>query len=263
MQGILCHPEYLSNNKIPVWNYLVITVLFFSTNLCNNMALSFDVDMPTMVIIRSGTLVANMIVSIIALRRTYTPSKFISVATITIGVILSTVATASVKSADERTPDLSRWTIGMSMLLYGLFGSATTGVFQEKLFEKFGKHPGEAVFYINLLGVVGFLPKYQSIAGSIAEFTESPALFGIPSLWLYCGLNIVMQNICLHSVYFLLSEWTSLAVTLVTTVRKFVSLVLSVVLFGNVFTTQHGIAAALVFLGTAIYSNIIKIPGIR
>ena len=228
------------------------------------MALSFDVDMPTMVIIRSGSLVANMLVSIIAFRRHYPPSKFISVMTVTAGVLLSTIATARLKSQDDLKPDMNRWIIGMLMLLYGLFGSATTGVFQEKLFASYGKHPGEALFYSNLLGVVGFLPKYQSICDSWLDFSNSPTtLVGIPVLWVYCILNIAMQNICLHSVFYLLSEWTSLAVTLVTTVRKFMSLALSVVLFGNVFTVQHWFAAGLVFLGTALYSELLKIPGVK
>ena len=256
-------PEFLFNNQIPARHYLIITLLFFSTNLCNNVALSYEVDMPTVVIIRSGSLVANMVVSIIAFRRHYPASKYLSVATVTLGVVISTTTTAKLKSgAGPGEGDLHTWLVGLLMLAYGLFGSATTGVFQEKLFARFGKHPQEALFYSNLLGIVGFLPSYGHILNSITEFNRSPTLgeTGVPSLWLYCLLNVAMQNLCVRSVYYLLAEWTSLAVTLVTTLRKFLSLLLSILLFNNTFTVEHWVSAVLVFSGSALFSGLITLP---
>ena len=226
----------------------------------SSLILIFQVDMPTVVIIRSGSLVANMIVSIIAFRRHYTLSKYLSVATVTLGVLISTTTTAKLKSSGE-SGDINTWFIGLLMLGYGLFGSATTGVFQEKLFAKFGKHPKEALFYSNLLGIVGFVPSYGNILNTITEFNNSPDLGGIPSMWVYCLLNVGMQNICVRSIYYLLSEWTSLSVTLVTTLRKFLSLLLSILLFNNTFTTEHWISTVLVFSGSALFSGLISLPG--
>ena len=220
--------------------------------------------MPTVVIVRSGSLVANMVVSIIAFRRHYTFSKYLSVATVTLGVIISTTTTAKLKSAgEEGESELHTWFIGLLMLGYGLFGSATTGVFQEKLFNRFGKHPKEALFYSNLLGIVGFVPSYSNIINTITDFNSSPGIgfLGMPSMWVYLLLNVAMQYVCVRSIYFLLSEWTSLAVTMVTTLRKFLSLLLSIVLFNNTFTTEHWISAVLVFSGSALFSGLISIPG--
>lgn len=204
-----------------------------------------------------------MIVSIIAFRRRYTLYKYLSVGMVTLGVLISTLATAKIKTSDESTnSDLRIWFVGMLMLGYGLFGSATTGVFQEKLFNRFGKHPREALFYSNLLGLVGFLPSYGNLYSAVLEFNRSPAItvFQIPELWVFCLLNVAMQNVCVRSVYYLLSEWTSLAVTMVTTLRKFLSLLLSIMLFNNTFTTQHWISTFLVFIGSALFSGIIKLP---
>ena len=56
---------------------------------------------------------------------------------VTVGVLVSTAATAQLKT---QTPSgagsFTTWVIGLLMLTYGLFGSATTGVFQEKLFAR-------------------------------------------------------------------------------------------------------------------------------
>ena len=262
-QGIVLNPRFLLAPQIPVTNYIKVTVLFFTSNVCNNVALSYDVDMPTLVVIRSGSLVANMAVSLIAFRRHYPASKYVSVAMVTVGVLLSTAATAQLKTSGETSGDLGRWSFGMLLLLFGLFGSATTGVFQEKLFTTFGKHPKEALFYSHFLGIFGFLISYQNIAKSVVDFSNSPPMHGVPSAWVYCSVYVGVLNVCMQSIYYLLSEWSSLAVTLVTTVRKFLSLILSIVLFGNPFTVQHWLAAALVFTGSAIYTELIQLQTVK
>jgi UDP-xylose/UDP-N-acetylglucosamine transporter B4 len=50
------------------------------------------------------------------------------------------------------------------------------------------------------------------------------------------------------------SEMDSLSVTLLVTLRKFFSLFVSIIYFGNVFTLQHWLGTALVFGGTLAYS---------
>ena len=182
---------------------------------------------------------------------------------VTVGVLLSTAATAKLKNKEGSEAELGRWAFGMLLLLFGLFGSATTGVFQEKLFAQFGKHPKEALFYSHFLGILGFIFSYQSIWKTILDFSNTPQFYGIPSLWVYCTAYVAILNVCMQGVYYLLSEWSSLAVTLVTTIRKFVSLILSIVLFGNPFTAQHWLAAALVFTGSAIYTELIQLQHLR
>lgn len=48
----------------------------------------------------------------------------------------------------------------------------------------------------------------------------------------------------------------SLSVTLLVTLRKFFSLLVSILYFGNVFTVQHWIGTALVFGGTLAFSSV-------
>lgn len=61
---------------------------------------------------------------------------------------------------------------------------------------------------------------------------------------------------CISSVYKLTAECSSLTVTLVITLRKFISLIVSIVYFGNPFTYQHWIGTLLVFGGTLLFSDI-------
>ena len=78
----------------------------------------------------------------------------------------------------------------------------------------------------------------------------------MPKLWLYILGNCVTQYVCIRGVFVLTTECPSLIVTLVVTLRKFVSLLFSIFYFQNPFTFQHWAATALVFGGTALFTGI-------
>ena len=74
------------------------------------------------------------------------------------------------------------------------------------------------------------------------------------SMWLYILGNVITQFICISGVFKLAAASGALTMTLAVSLRKFVSLLLSIWMFKNPFTTQHWIATALVFGGTLVYS---------
>jgi len=76
----------------------------------------------------------------------------------------------------------------------------------------------------------------------------------ISVMWFYLLLNSITQYVCVRGVFMLLSSGTALTTTLVLTLRKFVSLIISVFYFGNVFTSGHWLGTILVFGGTLLYS---------
>ena len=78
----------------------------------------------------------------------------------------------------------------------------------------------------------------------------------VPKLWLYVLFNSITQYVCIRGVFVLTTECPSLVVTLVVTLRKFVSLVFSIFYFNNPFTFQHWIATAMVFGGTALFAGV-------
>lgn len=94
----------------------------------------------------------------------------------------------------------------------------------------------------------------------ISSNSEPVAIGGlaIPLLWLYLIGNVLTQYMCISSVYVLTTECTSLTVTLVITLRKFLSLVFSIVYFDNPFTLAHWFGTFLVFGGTLIFTEVPK-----
>lgn len=61
---------------------------------------------------------------------------------------------------------------------------------------------------------------------------------------------------CIRGVFILTTECTSLTVTLVVTLRKFLSLIFSILYFQNPFTTWHWVGTGVVFLGTLLYTEV-------
>lgn len=136
------------------------------------------------------------------------------------------------------------------------------GIYQELMYKKFGKHPEEALYYTHLYSLPGFLLYASSIydhalIASNSDLYEIQYIsISIPIIWFYLFLNVVTQYLCISSVYVLTTECTSLTVTLVITLRKFLSLIFSIVYFKNPFTLTHWFGSALVFIGTLLFAEV-------
>lgn len=91
---------------------------------------------------------------------------------------------------------------------------------------------------------------------SASEPVEIPFIgISLPILWIYLIGNCLTQYLCISSVFLLTTECTSLAVSVVVTLRKFISLMVSIVYFNNTFTAYHWLGTALVFLGTIMFTE--------
>lgn len=265
LEGFVFTAEFGTKQPaIPVKKYALLVVLFFSTSVINNFALNFNISMPLHMIFRAGSLVANLILGIIILKRSYKLSKYFSVAMVTIGIATCTIMSSkSVQDTKGATGNLYVdyfwWCVGIGMLAAALLLSACLGIYQETLYTEHGKHPREAMFYAHALPLPIFLVFAPDIYKHILIFSASEPLVvasfvtGIPKLWVYLAGNMLTQYICIRSVYVLTSECTSLTVTLVITLRKFFNLLFSIFYFGNPFTVYHWIGTVLVFGGTLVF----------
>jgi drug/metabolite transporter (DMT)-like permease len=88
-------------------------------------------------------------------------------------------------------------------------------------------------------------------AAASSASTLRVTLAATPVLALLC--NVVSQFLCVSGVYALTACSSATATTMAITVRKFVSIVLSVLLFDSSFTTTHWLGTCCVFFGAAVY----------
>ncbi|KAH7938256.1 hypothetical protein HPB49_021986 [Dermacentor silvarum] len=252
---------------VPLKHYVTLVVMFFLVSISNNHALSYDISMPLHMIFKSGSLIANMVLAIILLKRRYPLSKHLAVFMITVGIVICTIASVGDKkeAGTVKMEDSSIYTrcVGIGLLLFALLLSARMGIYQETLYARYGKHPRESLFYAHALPLPGFLLLVPNIYSHAVLFNQSaplplPILESIPRSWVYLLLNVITQYVCIRSVYVLTTECSSLTVTLVITLRKFVSLLLSIYCFQNPFTLTHWFGTVLVFAGTLLFTGVLS-----
>lgn len=253
---------------IPIRNYVIMVTMFFTISVINNYALNFNIAMPLHMIFRSGSLIANMILGIIILKKRYTPSKYLSIALVSAGIFICTIMSAKqVNMSSEGSEEqgfyaLMHWLLGIAMLTFALLMSARMGIFQETLYKKFGKHSKEALFYNHCLPLPGFLLLSTNIYNHAVYFSQSTPVVvpvvghSVPIMWIYLMVNVITQYVCIRGVFILTTECASLTVTLVVTLRKFLSLIFSILYFQNPFTAWHWVGTVVVFLGTLLYTEV-------
>ncbi|XP_013872583.1 UDP-xylose and UDP-N-acetylglucosamine transporter [Austrofundulus limnaeus] len=254
---------------IPISNYVIMVTMFFTVSVINNYALNFNIAMPLHMIFRAGSLIANMVLGIVILKKRYSASKYLSIALVSAGIFICTVMSAKQVhevSKDGREEDgfhaFVHWLIGIAMLTFALLMSARMGIFQETLYKKYGKHSKEALFYNHCLPLPGFLLLSTDIYNHCILFNQSTPVhipvmgLTLPIMWVFLLMNVITQYVCIRGVFILTTECTSLTVTLVVTLRKFLSLIFSILYFQNPFTAWHWLGTAVVFAGTLLYTEV-------
>jgi len=229
------------------------------------------------IIFRSGGLVISMLMGRIFMNRRYTTLQVISVTLVTLGVISTTLsATKKHKSGINTSSvlgvgDIYQYFTGIGLLSVALILSGLLGVVQDRTYSKFrgtGNTPWkESMFYLHFLS----MPMLLSLKGDIAEqlytlqqtstFSTSSLPFPspIPTAFVILGLNVLTQLVCVAGVNRLTSRVSSLTVTLTLVVRKAVSLIISLTLYGDREVDRQQrlflfSGAGLVFIGTVLYS---------
>ncbi|XP_047991604.1 UDP-xylose and UDP-N-acetylglucosamine transporter [Leguminivora glycinivorella] len=263
-----------AKRNIPFKQYLILVGFFWTSSVANNYAFDFNISMPLHMIFRAGSLMANMAMGVWILKKQYPALKYMAIFMISAGIAICTIqSSGEVKAPRETHSDAEEearlkfidwlwWCLGITILTFALFVSARMGIFQESLYSKYGKHPWEALYYAHLLPLVIWLPSAGNLIGHIKLAAETAPVtflgFTMPIQVLWLLLYVVTQGLCISSVYVLTTECASLTVTLTVTLRKFVSLLFSIVYFQNPFTVGHWIGTLLVFIGTLIFTELLQ-----
>ncbi|KAH8313218.1 hypothetical protein KR067_002003 [Drosophila pandora] len=259
----------LAKRVISLKDYGLLVMMFFITSVCNNYVFEFNVPMTLHMIIRGGSLISNMCLGTLILKRSYRISQYIAVVMISVGIFICTYFSSrdvAGKREHSTEGDVFWWLVGVVLLVVALFISSYMGITQELLYRKHGKCAREALYYTHLLPLPAFLLMHENIRthwhlAFNGESLHLPVLdLAVPLILVFLLGNILAQHLCISSVYTLTTECSSLTVTLILTLRKLISLVFSIVYFRNPFTLYHWMGTLLVFVGTLIFANVIRLP---
>jgi drug/metabolite transporter (DMT)-like permease len=89
-------PFFLKPNKVPIRRWLINIVLFFSINVLNNHAFSYDISVPVHIILRSGGSITTMLAGSLYGKK-YSRIQVVAVLLLTVGVITAAWSDAQTK----------------------------------------------------------------------------------------------------------------------------------------------------------------------
>jgi len=204
-------------------------------------ALKF-VDYPTQALAKACKPIPVMLMGILLFSKRYHWSKYITVAIITGGIAVFVWEQEEVTSKTGNDPGF----FGILMLLCSLFMDGVTGPIQDQLVATHKPTANHFMFYSNAWSsIFSFISVF-----ALSEFT--PALrfcSQYPSVWIYIAGQSIASAVGQLFIYRMLHSFGSLNLSIVTTSRKFFSILLSIVYFGHSLTTLQWTSVLAVFLG--------------
>lgn len=253
-------------------------VLFFAINVLNNHAFSYNISVPVHIILRSGGSITTIVAGYLYGKR-YSRVQVVAVLLLTVGVVTAAWSDAYSKdtSATSTTSDRPSFSAGLSILLVAQILSAIMGLYTEETYKIYGPQWKENLFYSHVLSLPLFLPFAGSLASQLQKLLKSPAFVWpswtalpwlqapagspilthavhVPSQLVYLMANVLTQYACIRGVNLLAAASSALTVTIVLNIRKLVSLLLSIWLFGNRLAPGTLVGAIIVFGAGALYS---------
>lgn len=167
--------------------------------------------------------------------------------------------------------------MGLIILFVAQVLSAAMGLYTEETYREYGPHWRENLFYSHALSLPLFLPFMPAMYQQFLRLAASPPLelpfksslqlqdlpqgfqssianLHIPSQLAYLFMNVLTQYACIRGVNLLAASASALSVTIVLNVRKLVSLLLSIWIFGHSLPPGTLVGAIIVFGAGGMYS---------
>ncbi|KAG5280052.1 hypothetical protein AALO_G00084390 [Alosa alosa] len=234
------------------WLYGACSLSYLGAMVSSNSALLY-VNYPTQVLGKSCKPIPVMILGVTILRKKYPLAKYLCVVLIVTGVALFLYKPNKGGSAvDDHVFGFGEMLLLLSLTLDGL-----TGVAQDHMRARFQTGANHMMLNVNLwsilvlgLGVLwtgeiwdflGFTDRYPGIIYNIMLFGLTSAL----------GQTFIFMTV----VYF-----GPLTCSIITTTRKFFTILGSVLLFGNVMSNMQWTGTILVFMGLGLDAKFGKVP---
>jgi len=230
-----------SKDNTPFMEYLPISTTYVGAMFCSNAAVEY-IDFPTMVLGKSCKPIPVMIMGVFVLGKQQTLLKYVSVFMISVGIAIFSYKVGA-KSDSETS------LIGLLLLTPSLAMDGVTGPFQEKLLRKYNPSSYHMMIYINLWASI-ILGATLAITGDGIKAIEFCSRH--PEVMRQLLTLSVAGAIGQNFIYFTISKFGSLACSLITTTRKFFTILGSVVWFGHSLNQMQWLGVFVVFAGLGV-----------
>jgi solute carrier family 35 (UDP-xylose/UDP-N-acetylglucosamine transporter), member B4 len=177
-----------------------------------------------------------------------------------LGEMQSRTTTQFGKAGDESTFFMHLLSVPVLFLLVTASSSppyiSLNGI-KERLFM-WSQSPPAGVEFMRMANVKG-VGSFSSFCASLgANVLRTMGHDNVPVMYVLVALNVVTQYIGITGVYQLVEVCDPLTVNVLLTVRKAISVVASILLFGNTFTIWHFVGALIVFSSSILWGALPK-----
>lgn len=225
------------------WLYAACSLSYLGAMVSSNSALQF-VNYPTQVLGKSCKPIPVMLLGVTLLKKKYPLAKYLCVLLIVAGVALFMYKPKKVVGMEEHTVGYGELLLLLSLTLDGL-----TGVSQDHMRAHYQTGSNHMMLNINLWSTLllgagilftGELWEFLSFAERYPGIIYNILLFGLTSA---LGQSFIFMTV----VYF-----GPLTCSIITTTRKFFTILASVILFANPISPVQWVGTVLVFLGLGL-----------
>ncbi|KAG7096534.1 hypothetical protein E1B28_003962 [Marasmius oreades] len=196
LQGLPRHVAWtrygprLKSRRIPLRFYIAQVALYYLVSLLNNVAFGYNIPMSVHIIFRSGGLVITMLLGWIIAKKRYNITQITSIATVTVGVLLTTMS-ASKQSSGSGNDSLLTYLTGIAILTLALIFAGLLGLVQDYTYSRYGRPLPvnastsslaappptwqESMFYLHFLALPMFVSVRKDILSQIHAIQIGPA----------------------------------------------------------------------------------------
>ncbi|XP_037077319.1 solute carrier family 35 member B1-like isoform X2 [Pollicipes pollicipes] len=239
-----------SEDNTSPYYYGAASLTYLMAMVFSNKALQW-VNYPTQVVGKSCKPIPVMVLGVLLGAKQYPLRKYLFVLLIVVGVAMFMYRDSA------PTVDTGAAGLGEVLLLLSLAMDGLTGALQERMKTEYKSSSGHMMYHMNLWGVmylsvalvvtgelfgfIGFVQRHPHVAGELVSFSIASAL----------GQYFIFMTI---------SEFGPLPCSIITTTRKFFTVLGSVFLFGNSLSSRQWLGATAVFAGLVLDSVAGKAP---
>lgn len=193
---------------------------------------------PTQVIAKSSKPIPVMLIGVLLANKRYTVQKYFFVLMIVVGVIMFIYKDGKDKDSDANH-HIGLMLVGMSLLSDGVLGAI-----EDRMRAATKPSTFDFMFSINMYSAV-FLTIATIATGEISNFYQFAVKY--PDVLTKIGSAAVVGSMGQIFIFMMISEFGPLPCSIVTTTRKFFTVLISVFVMGNSLTGRQQIATAVVF----------------
>lgn len=240
-KGVLLATE-TQKDTTPQSMYAICSISYLGAMVASNAALKY-VSYPFQVLGKACKPIPVMILGVLLARKRYPLLKYLCVLLIVVGVatFMYNKEKSKAKEGDDHIIGVGEMLVCLSLLLDGL-----TGVFQERMRSSSKPNPHQMMFSTNFWSIL-YLSAVSLITGEIFSFVEFVLRYPylIRDLLMFGCTSALGQNFIFTTV----ATFGPLTCSIMTTTRKFFTILGSVIIFANPLTERQWVGVVLVFTG--------------